>query len=546
MNFRELMLEQKQLILDKSVLDNFPTRRNTSEEVPRFLTKFTLPKDYKGDFGFDKWSSEFLLNDQIRNIETSFSLMKYGDELILPETYKKIKKGDKRPPHYESYPHNAAFLCIRNGQKADINLELLTLDNKSVDFNIDDFLYFEGVNSDYINIKVNNVPLLQEVIPVKGANTVHYLRVMKCNKSIATITIELVYNNGNYIDANTRMAIYYKKKNESYDKLRQIGEIVLCPNKPINIPVRVLVYKKDIENYCYSANGFPSPYDKEVNTIKSELEKHLNTKSISNACINFSVTFLNVKPDLGSEYNNYVHEGKFVKDIELLSQNINEALQTFDEFENLVNLNGDVITFKSLDLKLLDVYKKTALSRDVTPFKGITIFLTPFLGDKKEQDGGFVRGTCKEMIHAIIYVQKIFKTKRPLLDIEHEVGHILGLLHTFLKGSSLKTLIEEKDKLDKEIKNEKVEVDKKNEKNEKSDADKLEIVKHRIKSRSLKNRETNLESFDLQKLFFKKHLTNNIMDYGEDSLNKLLNPTTFFWQWKIMREKAMQILDKKY
>ena len=373
MDFRELMLEQKRLVLDKSVLDNFPNRRSASENIPPFLTKFTLPKDYKGDFGFDKWSSEFLLNGQPRNIETSLSHVIHGNDLQLSVDYfKNIKKGDKRPPHYDNYLYNAAFLCVRNGQKADINLQLLTPDNKGIDFGINDLLYFEGINSEYINVKVNNIPLTQETIPVKGlTNTVHYLRTMKCNNcnnsKAISITIELADIKGSYIDAEARMSIYYKKKNESYDKLKTVGEIVLCPNKPITVPVRIMVCERFIEDYA-------SFYNKDIETIKSRLRDHLNTKSISHAAINFDVKFLPTKPFLGPDYDDYINDKGFVRDIVFPNQNQNEAKQVFDEFGNLVNLNGNVVKFKSLDLKLLDLYQKTVLSKDIVPFNGITIF----------------------------------------------------------------------------------------------------------------------------------------------------------------------------
>lgn len=183
--------------------------------------------------------------------------------------------------------------------------------------------------------------------------------------------------------------------------------------------------------------------------------------------------------------------------------------------------------------------------------KGVFIFLTNF--DSIDANGSGI--TYPKNANSLIMYSKGLDNKEVYA---HEIGHILGLLHSFLDKKSDYSLIsiqdkiieannaivEYREKLKKEEKSLKTNLDYKKKNSENSIVEKnIEILNQNIQNikKSINMFKDKIEVLNENKIYYKQAQTDNIMDYTWDmdkNGNILRNPNkriAFYKpQWEIM------------
>jgi hypothetical protein len=516
MDFRELMLEQKRLVLDKSVLDNFPNRktRNTSMEEG-VIINFGLSKNYNGSFGFDTIDKSF---------KEQLSFVNHGGKIVPIIDYINGVDAKSRPSSYTTLSQkDAVHLCVMPGKTATITMQLLRPDGKtSITFENDENILFQRKifkTAELIDSIMVNGNSLKKDSPKVGQSieTNEFFSVKADtfnNGKINEMAISLNLNYGP-LESVIVLPIYFKKGDSAPD---YIGNLILYPNNPIRVPVKFVIFKTGGEN-------------EDDNNHKRKFDKYIKSDGWRDYYINnsFRQAAIKIEPEF-TEFNYAENElTTFVKEVTprqttLVTEIKKKDYILKDEIGNEIDSDGKILQYRYLLDKLLDMYNKNELEKKQPLFRGILVFLIKYENDTNE--GGEGVGIPFNANHSMLFTSNITHPG----EVVHEIGHVLGLAHMFKTppnkaGKGGDVGIEER--IQKDI--------------EKLEKETFEGgLDKKIKCKALDQLYQLKEFYERHNVYFQKGVTKYFMDYP-----KVL-PTEFnqnclrflSWQWAIMRHEA--------
>jgi len=303
--------------------------------------------------------------------------------------------------------------------------------------------------------------------------------------------------------------------------------------------------KKDISNYLSIADQkavveiFCNKLEKDVCVdILSSKGKVVGKLNIiaNNEILPLKVKFVKVcsKKDLEKlkgKYDLFIEDLKnFIKN-RSLNQALIEPKIIEEDFNKLEFINTDDLSKENFITEGIIKYsvasKNIKNKYNLNSFKGIIVFFCYF--DNEKSSAGTAE--CLPLDNPFLF---IYKNSASESDLAHEIGHVLGLVHSFggkeyenVKSQSenninyYKTLFQDL---------------KKKYKNQDLSKQKQQIDKY-ISDENKKISEVE-ELFSKNKYEFSEGQTTNIMDYQEDRKEQ---KDFFHWQWLVMREEV-----KKY
>ena len=231
-----------------------------------FHVAFSTSANYKGEYGFDTWTKE---KDKL------LTHVSYQGKRLTKDEYRNITK-DTIPLPYKSHVKGTCFLCLKPGVRADLVMSIES--DKAKPFFEDGDMFYIGAHSELKNLVVllGNSILKTVELPVNnGMNHYNLLYPIKASNEQAAISIFLKDEQEQFVNSDTPLVVYFKKKNDAI--FNEVGKIVFVPNKPIIVPVRFVFFKQST-----ISDEYINLITETDNTIKKFVPKVLQQ-----ACIEF-------------------------------------------------------------------------------------------------------------------------------------------------------------------------------------------------------------------------------------------------------------------
>ena len=536
MTTREFWAAQADLIRDTSALFSEPTSKRDLEK--KLLVDFTLLSTYKGEFGFDKWDYK-----SWEQKKSQVSYVRDGDTVLPVAGYQNSKK-DTIPMPYRKYQKNAIFLTIKAGSSVELNMNLVKQNSDTGQFSIDDFVYIEAKFDSKITYQFNGSELKSVFNKIDGIQEDHNLFPIRCTEfknGGNKLTIKIAENF--YFDEKLVISIYYKQKDKG---MKLAGEIVYCPNKPVVLPIRLVVFE-DI-SLDDSTRG---QYHRYVDYIERNLGNYLKTSALNQALIDCQIEKGKITLYSNKSWAEYIDGTNTNRKISNLE--FSDTLLT-DRYGNKVDIDGNIEKYKDYDIKLWDQYlakEKSMRDRTAINFNGIVLLLLPFT-ERKGSTAAWAKVNPLDNRYAIVFASLVVDESKTVTqnmhNIEHEIGHALGLSHTFSdRGNqdpigifnSLKNKIEEEDRIINLYKNDIVKIQDKAA-DTRTNEEKEKFIRHNAASLKKKEFEQGKMIEEERLLLFSYNKTDNFMDYFERDRDKTIIYGTFFWQWQTMRDEVIK------
>ena len=422
---------------------------NNSDNEPNFFINFRLPKDYKGDFGFDWMRREYLPN--ANNGGKGLCIPSYeGDtDYInrLEKEYHSAEKGVNNTLSVNGKKYYTSFLNIIPNKSVELQLEYSGLESLPKDY--DPVISFE--TKEQIDISPKQI-LLSEVSATKV--TITCLSPLTEHTQIK-IRTELGKEVGNMMVMKNDVRY---KLNVQFVEVEFRGKIIYDSSK-------ISKGKEDEEiKQCYCmTHDFDAIYNDETKTKGCNSFRFMEGTSLNEIPLNLSVTI--------EKWKNYIENNKL-----FFRNTLNQALIEYTPCEKKGNINYQkiVINFGKFEInkKLINKIEEDRIKNsilyihrigiicDLTEFliglrecyekkykkeRGITVFLIPIQlsfpierNAKKEIifDGrGFACTDSSFKEGHYIMLNDVKDVPRDTLI--HEAGHSLGLFHSFqIKGTN--------------------------------------------------------------------------------------------------------------
>ena len=384
-------------------MDKFLQKRNEGE-VPNFLVYFERPRNYDGSFGFD-W---------MRNNYKKSKVCESTEYIKLKDEYKPFGSNTFWVPNNKEY--FVPWLSMRKGQLGvKLIVKVKKIDKKSI--KKDDFITFEGNSVSFISEKI----YLKD-IPKRGLEV-----TILCNSVSETDRL------CNVLDSSGKI----------------VGKLNLFRNKTTyELDVRFVEVKfKGVITQAKEMgqpNNFLRHYEREYNLENNHIKTSINIQnnSLSQAhtilkwkkyisdTINISTNLLNqalieYKPNMLP--NGDINYEILTVDLGIFG--INQEIRD-DIVKDKIRMSFNDIYFDHIDCILEQLVKGLGefYLRTNSNCKGVVVFLIPLV---LKQDIYNFEAYSDEPLKEGRFIILLDNDKIKDTTIVHEIGHTLGLVHSF-------------------------------------------------------------------------------------------------------------------
>ncbi|MCV9934255.1 DUF4280 domain-containing protein [Flavobacterium sp. LS1R47] len=504
-----------------------PMEKLLQDKTPEYVVLFKRLPSYKGEFGWDYMRDDYLTGTCNEGLED------------LKKVYNPFEIQTKNVTTSVSYgTYYTPWLSMFVNHNVVVGTDIELMIDAPVDF-ISETVDFAKEEMTFVP-STPNLRVVPDKMPISDAINGGRIKIF-CDAALNTDAI---------IDIKSSKGDIVGKMN------------VLKNNEVDKLTINVYVIKAFMsDNSLYSENII----DTELAKIGglSRLESYLNKQSLNQGLIQVKLIDTRkgekLKIDLSTNTFNNVNQGlnpkdgKPHKDYEMLKGVVvNPSLTNFQ-----------VDSGKSVNLFNLQSNKLYGFEKE----KCILLYLCPL---KTKDAGGSSYMIPLNNKHCIIFGTNLID----LTSYAHEIGHTLGLDHTFLSKDSscnLISLADEKTKINSDLTHYKVQIEEaksridvkwnqyKSENNGyftqnpnkipeyKKPFDDSKAALDRALSQNLKNKNDEKYLIDKNNIRFKRAFTENIMDYWKDDANcdgtsEIVDTTSKKsfnqYQWKIIQEEA--------
>ncbi|QAR30228.1 hypothetical protein EQP59_02080 [Ornithobacterium rhinotracheale] len=470
------------------------------EPAPQYIINFRRPYDYQGEFGFDWMRKEYLpINEggqgfcvegleELKKIYTPFKV--------------DLKHSQTQQPYGDYY---VPWLIMFPNHKQKIGKEVQLLVTTPQEYQ--DNSLFNSTEVEEFSLETSNPALRIE--PSK-------LNIDDCLNGVV-ITI--------YCDAPLQ-------NNETITAVASNGAIVGKVNVMRNahyrdLTVNIYVIKSYLTDQNLSSDFGKNVIDNKLSEIGNlqVIEDYLNKKSLNQALI--QVKFIEINQNTGEPF-----DWGFRK-ISL------ENASKEEKYKGMFNSSTKIVEASKYMNYINDRFGKMFPS--IAKSKGILLYLSSI---KTTSSGGAAYTLPLDNKHCIIFNSNL----NHLSSYAHEIGHTIGLAHTFPEEQNVEQKIQN---AENDLKNykEKQEREKNNkneylrrysdylDKNPNKKREAVEILDKNIDqyNNAIKSLEEKITILKNNRYKFKEKATENILDYD------LNNQKTFTqWQIKIMQEEVQK------
>ncbi|TRX32723.1 hypothetical protein FNW52_16325 [Flavobacterium sp. ZT3R18] len=457
------------------------------DKIPEYVVLFKRLPSYKGEFGWDYMRDDYLTGTCIEGLED------------LKRVYKPIEIQTKNATTSTSYGiYYTPWLSMFVNHNAVIGKEVELSIDAPVDF-ISDSVDFSKEEMTFVP-STPNLRVVPDKMPIADAINGGRIKIF-CDATLdADATIDIKSSKGDVVG---KMNVL---KNKDVDKLT----------------INVYVIKSFIKDDPLFSK---SVVDSQINSKGGlgKLEEYLNKQSLNQALIQIKIihledwiftkqTLLNTSTTPNTNYTGMV-------------RNSTSMLMDTAKYMNFIN----------------DRFKKGYPS--IAEHRGLFIYLTPF---SSLTAGGASYSTPLTSKHIILFKANLDHFP----SYAHEIGHTLGLEHTFLAENLThnEEIADVQNKFDEENrKQNQAKISKTNNLRDnaayyathsaqKEEATKILDNNINIYDENIKHYKEQLNVLKKNPYKFLDRRTENIMDYD------LLNQMSFYkWQWSVMEQEAKTI-----
>jgi hypothetical protein len=447
---------------------------------PKYVVLIDRMPDYDGEFGFDKMQDNYLTGTCVEGLE------ELKKEYSPFDMAAKDSKGNAFGKYY------IPWLCMFPDHKSIIGKDVRLVVKAPIDYfspdvseDVEEFT-IEPENGS-LRVEPNKISLLKAM---NGA-----LITIFCDSPLASDTVINFKSSEGVIVGKMNVA-----KNSDYK------------NYSINIPV-VFARLTDMGD-SYNTAAIETEIQKTGNL--QQLEEYLNKQSLNQALIQVKFEYKNGKP----------YDWAFSRrSLNLANQGYNTATGTDDyEYHKFKDMIVDPVAMKFDSGKILNFFHHQFKKKEPSLIeqKNIILYLTSLDADTAGGSSFIVPLNNK---HCIIFKSNLDQ----LSSFAHEIGHTLGLMHTFADDLSKnqETFMAKQESTKQLIQNNLA---------QNANADPNHPYIRYLKSFSKEQQEI-IDGFKVifrrDKIKFDKKKTENIMDYD------LSNRKSFFkFQCKIMQDEV--------
>lgn len=494
--------------------------------LKKFQIHFRRNSAYKNDFGFDWMRDEYIY--PITNIGGTNKELSL-DPAKLKTEYKTTDVSNAVSPYGKDY--YCSFLNLMLNQEVELDIETEELESLTPDATE---IIFESSNPKLV-ITPTSIPLNTLIAAGKQTKTLGGSN--KKDYYLATTQVK-VKCDGHAFTQNEQIKILAKLKDTSSgieDKI-EVGKMMVMKNsEQTKYTINVYVIKAFMsDNVLYGESIIDAEFAK-IGGLAG-LEKYLNENSLNQGLIQVKL----IDKDSGG---NVLKMPLSTNTFETanLGKSPNPKIVPDSKYSSLKDIISNRSTFEVNSGKSVDLFNIQfgLLYGNIARQKCILLYLCPL---KTATAGGSSYNNPLNNKHCIIFKSNLGH----LPSYAHEIGHTLGLEHTFNEGQTVQQKITDgQSKLTEYRRKQNLERAKKT---EHLRTNQTYYNSHpNDKAIAIKTLDQNIDAYnDIIKFYedelnilgknphkFEDKKTENIMDYD------LNNQKTFYkWQWKVLGEEA--------